>query len=75
MEQVANRPYFIRVIFLAELNTLYQHARNGSLDLVKSLSSMRCHLQQTDRTTMMDLVLESQPQAGAARANTVKAKL
>ena len=61
MEQVANRPYFIRVMFLAELNPLYQHARNGTLDLVRSLSAMRCHLQQTDRATMMDLVLDAQP--------------
>ena len=44
VEQVANRPFFVRVTHLAQVNINYQKARNGAEYLIKSLACMKNQL-------------------------------
>lgn len=59
LEQVINRPYFMRITHLAQMSVDYQNGRNGGESLMRSLAALRNYIQQKDRGSMLDIVLNS----------------
>lgn len=62
VQQVQNRPYFMRITYLAQMTAEYQNARGGAELLIKSLAALRNEIQQQDRGSMLDIVIEAQIQ-------------
>lgn len=59
VEQVTNRPFFIRVTHLAQIKPNYQKARNGAEYLIKSLASMKNQLQITNKSSKFDVTINN----------------
>lgn len=58
LEQVQNRPYFMRVTFLGQVMSGYHKIRNGGEYLVKSIAALKNFIQQTDRQSEMPMIVK-----------------
>ena len=65
LEQILNRPYFMRVTYYSEVTTSFQKGMDGGQSLVRSLASMKNFLQQTDRQTEMSIALKAGSMGGS----------
>lgn len=62
LEQVANRPYFMRITFIAQISTKMQQGRGveAGKTLVRSLAAMRNYVHQLDRQAEVPIFLKNE---------------
>lgn len=57
LEQVQNRPYFMRVNYFAEMKGQYITMRDGGRDLVRSFGALKNLIQSSDRMQEMPILI------------------